>query len=70
MLTENDLLQSYFTEKDIQGMTHNEFQVAMIGLIEGGLIEMEIKNGVRYYKPTQLLIQAKSHEDSDPKQQS
>lgn len=70
MFNEETFLQDYFTEKDIKGMTHAEFQVAMIGLIEKGLIEMEIVNGVKYYRPTLLLKQMKGHHNSNPKQQN
>lgn len=70
MFKEEDLLQSYFTEQDIKGMTHEEFQIAMIGLIEKGLMEMVEKNGVRFYRPTALLRVMKGHFKSNPKTQN
>lgn len=71
MYTDEDFLQSYLTGSDLAPMMKQEdFQVAMIRLMEIGLIEMEEREGVRYYRPTNLLIQMKDHLNSDPKQQN
>lgn len=70
MYTDEDFLQSYLTGTDAMPMKQEEFQVAMIRLIDMGLIEMEEKEGVRYYRPTNLLIQMKNHYNSDPKVQN
>jgi hypothetical protein len=70
MFKEEDLLQSYFTEKDIKGMTHEEFQIAMIGLVEKGLMEMVEKDETRFYRPTELLRKMKNHFNSNPKTQN
>jgi hypothetical protein len=61
MFTEDDILLNYFTEKDINGVSSDEFQIAMIGLVERGLIETEVRDGIRYYRPTRLLKQIKTH---------
>jgi predicted transcriptional regulator with HTH domain len=70
MFTEDDILLSYFTEKDIKGVSSDEFQIAMIGLVGQGLIEIEVRDGVRYYKPTLLLKQIKTHHYSKSKIQN
>lgn len=67
MIKEEDLLQSYFSEQDITGMTHEDFQVAMLGLIEKGLMEMVEKDGIKFYRPTPILRKMKSHFNSAPK---
>lgn len=69
-MKEEDLLKSYFTEQDIKGLTQTEFQVAMIGLIEKGLMEMIEKDGMRFYRPTPLARKMKSHLNSNPKTQN
>jgi predicted transcriptional regulator with HTH domain len=69
-MREEDLLKSYFTEQDIKGMTAEEFQVAMIGLIEKGLMEMIEKDGMKFYRPTPLARKMKSHLNSNPKTQN
>lgn len=70
MLKEDDLLNSYFTEQDISGMTHEEFRVAMAGLIEKGLMETVEKGGVKFYRPTKLARTIKTHINSNPKSQN
>ena len=70
MFTEEDFIQSYFTEQDITGMTHAEFQVAMIGLIEKGLMEEVEMDGKKMYRPTHLLRKMKKHINSNPKNQN
>jgi predicted transcriptional regulator with HTH domain len=70
MFTEEDFIKSYFTESDITGMTHSEFQVAMIGLIEKGLMEEVEVNGKKMYRPTPLLRKMKTHSHSNPKDQN
>ncbi len=70
MLKEEDLLQSYFTEQDITGLTQEEFKIAMLGLIEKGLMEVVEKDGNRFYRPTALLRKMKSHFNSNPKTQN
>lgn len=69
-MTEEDLLESYFTEKDIPGVSAQEFQTAVLGLIEKGLIEMVEADGVKVYRPTHLLRKIKTHLNSDPSTQS
>jgi hypothetical protein len=69
-MNEDDLLQSYFNEKDIPGITPAEFQTAVAGLIEKGLMEEVLVEGVRLYRPTPLLRKIKTHINSDPKTQS
>lgn len=69
-MKEEDLLKSYFTEQDITGLSQAEFQVAMIGLIEKGLMEMIEKDGMRFYRPTPLARKMKSHLNSNPKTQN
>jgi len=69
-MREEDLLTSYFTEQDIKGMTASEFQVAMLGLIEKGLMEMIEKDGMKFYRPTPLARKMKSHLNSNPKTQN
>jgi hypothetical protein len=69
-MNEDDLLQSYFNEKDIPGVTPAEFQTAVMGLIEKGLMEEVLVEGVRLYRPTPLLRKIKTHINSDPKTQS
>ena len=69
-MREEDLLKSYFTEQDIKGMTASEFQVAMLGLIEKGLMEMIEKDGMKFYRPTPLARKMKSHLNSNPKTQN
>lgn len=69
-MKEEELLQSYFTEKDITGITAAEFQVAMVGLIEKGLMEMIEQNGMKFYRPTPLARKMKSHRNSSPKNQN
>lgn len=70
MFTEEDFIQSYFTEQDIKGMSHAEFQVAMIGLIEKGLMEAVEMDGKMMYRPTPLLRKMKKHVNSNPKNQN
>jgi len=67
---EQDLLNSYFTEQDIESLTHAEFQIAMIGLIEKGLMEMIEVQGKRMYRPTSILKKIKTHLHSDTKSQN
>lgn len=69
-MREEDLLQSYFTEKDIVGMTAEEFQMAMMGLIQKGLMEMIEQNGMKFYRPTPLARKMKSHLNSKPETQN
>lgn len=69
-MKEEDLLKSYFTEQDIKGLTQTEFQVAMIGLIEKGLMEMIEKDGMKFYRPTPLAKKMKTHLNSNPKSQN
>lgn len=69
-MKEEELLHSYFTEKDITGITAAEFQVAMVGLIEKGLMEMIEQNGMKFYRPTPLARKMKSHLNSSPKNQN
>jgi predicted transcriptional regulator with HTH domain len=69
-MNEEDLLKSYFTEQDVPGMTHDQFEIAMIGLIEKGLMEMIEHNGMRLYRPTLLAQKMKSHLNSDLKSQN
>jgi hypothetical protein len=69
-MNEDDLLNSYFNEKDIPGVTPAEFQMAVAGLIEKGLMEEILVEGVRLYRPTPLLRKIKTHINSDPKTQS
>lgn len=69
-MNEEDLLKSYFTEQDIKGLTQTEFQVAMLGLIEKGLMEMIEQDGTKFYRPTPLARKMKSHLNSNPKTQS
>ncbi len=61
MSIEDDLLQSYFTEQDIRGLSHEQFQIGMMGLIEKGLIEMKIVDGKKMYRPTHLTRTIKTH---------
>ncbi len=70
MLKEEDLIQSYFTEQDIPGATQEEFQMAVMGLVEKGLMEVVEKDGNRFYRPTALLRKMKSHHNSNPKTQN
>ncbi len=70
MLTEEDFLHSYFEEKDITGMSHTEFQIAMAGLVEKGLMEEIEVEGKKLYRPTLLCRKMKSHLNSDPKNQN
>lgn len=67
MRSKGKQIQGYFTEVEIPGMTHQEFQIAMIGLIEKGLMEMVEKDGVKYYRPTLLAHMISPHLDSNPK---
>lgn len=69
-MKEEELLQSYFMEKDIVGITAAEFQAAMVGLIEKGLMEMIEQNGMKFYRPTPLARKMKSHINSNPKNQN
>jgi len=69
-MKEEDLLKSYFTEQDIHGLTQTEFQLAMMGLIEKGLMEMIEKDGIQFYRPTPLARKMKSHLNSNPKNQN
>lgn len=69
-MKEEELLQSYFMERDIKGISPEEFQVAVMGLIEQGLMEMTEVNGTKIYRPTALLRKIKTHLNSDPKMQS
>jgi hypothetical protein len=64
---EKDLLQSYFTEEDIEGLTQNQFQIAMMGLIEQGLMEVKEVNGQKMYRATSLTRQIKTHLNSNEK---
>jgi hypothetical protein len=70
MLTEDDLLRSYFTEQDITGLTPEEFQIAVAGLIEKGLMEVVERGGQKFYRPTLLAQKIKTHLNSNPKNQS
>ena len=70
MFTEEDFIRSYFTEQDITGMTHEDFKVAMIGLIEKGLMEEIEVDGKPMYRPTPLLRKMKTHSHSIPKNQN
>lgn len=65
-----ELLHSYFKETDIVGLTHGEFQIAMIGLIDKGLMEMVEKNGMTFYRPTSLARTIKTHLHSPKKDRS
>jgi predicted transcriptional regulator with HTH domain len=69
-MKEEELLKSYFTEKDIQGITAAEFQIAMVGLIEKGLMEMIEMDGTKFYRPTPLARKMKGHLNSNPKNQN
>jgi predicted transcriptional regulator with HTH domain len=44
--------------------------MAMLGLIEKGLMEMIEKDGTKFYRPTPLARKMKSHLNSNPKTQS
>jgi predicted transcriptional regulator with HTH domain len=66
MFNEETFLTLYFTEQEMTGLTHEEFQVATMSLVETGLIVVEEKNGMKYYRPTPLLLEIKEHFDSDP----
>lgn len=70
MLTEEDFLRSYFEEKDIKGLNQAEFQIAMAGLIQKGLMEEIEMDGRKLYRPTLLAQKMKSHFKSDPKKQN
>jgi len=70
MLSEDDLIKSFFQERDITGLTQEEFQKAMAGLIEKGLMEVVEMEGQKFYRPTPLLRKMKSHFQSNPKDQN
>lgn len=70
MFNEDDLLHSFFTEQDITGLTPEEFQIAMTGLIEKGLMEMVERGGQKFYRPTLLARKIKTHLNSNPKNQN
>lgn len=70
MTEEEDLLQNYLTDQDIPGITAQEFQTAVLGLIEKGLMVMVEVNGVKLYRPTPLLRKIKTHLNSDPATQN
>jgi hypothetical protein len=46
------LPDDFFTEYDVPDMNHNDFEIAMIGLIDKGLVEMAVHHGVKYYRLT------------------
>lgn len=67
MNVEDELMNSFFTEEDIEGLSHHQFQMGMIVLIEQGLIEVSEVNGKRMYRPTMMAKKIKTHLHSDPK---
>ena len=69
-MKEQTILQSYFQDQDVPGVTVEELQVVMVSLIEQGLMEMIEVNGMKIYRPTRLLQKIKTHVNSDPKTQS
>lgn len=70
MSKEEQFLQAYFTNQYAPTMTQEEFQMAMISLVEKGLMEVVEQNGSRFYRPTAILRQMKSHYNSNPKNQN
>lgn len=56
-----------FTEDDIDDMSEEDFEQAITGLIDKGLIEVVEKDGVKSYRATTLLESLEDHFDSDPK---
>ena len=67
MSKEDLIIQSYLTGQYTTHMTQEEFTIAMIGLIEKGLMEMVEKDGTRFYRPTMLLQEMKKQFNSNPK---
>jgi DNA-binding transcriptional ArsR family regulator len=70
MSKEEEFLQAYFTNQYAPTMTQEQFQMAMISLVEKGLMEVVEQGGNRLYRPTTLLKQIKSHYNSNPKNQN
>lgn len=70
MSKEEQFLQAYFSNQYAPIMTPEEFQMAMISLVEKGLMEVIEKDGNRLYRPTPILRQMKSHFNSNPKNQN
>lgn len=72
MSKEDQFLQSYLTGQynSMPHMTQEEFTIAMIGLMEKGLMEVVEKDGSRFYRPTFLLQQMKKQFNSNPKTQN
>lgn len=67
MNVEDELMNSFFTEEDIEGLSHNQFQIGMMGLVEKGLIEVLEVNGKKMYRPTMMAKKIKTHLHSDPR---
>ena len=68
---EKEILEAFFTETDIQDITPEEFQMAMLKLIEQGLMELIEKPGnEKLYRPTLLLNKIKTHKNSQSKNQN
>jgi len=68
---EKEILEAFFTETDINDITPEDFQLAMLRLIEQGLMELIENPGDRkLYRPTELLNQIKRHKNSKSKNQN
>lgn len=58
-----------FSRQDVD-MSDSEFNTAMSGLLDKGLVEEFIIDGIVYYMITDLGLKIGSHLDSDPKTQN
>jgi predicted transcriptional regulator with HTH domain len=67
MNVEDELMHSFFKEEDIEGLSHTQFQMGMMVLIEQGLIEVSEVNGKRMYRPTMMAKKIKTHLHSEPR---
>ncbi len=71
MSTKIEPTDKFFTAEDAQeDMTLEEFQEAVTGLIQKGLMEEIVVDGVKFYRASPLLESIRGHFESNPKDQN
>jgi hypothetical protein len=66
-----ELSPEYFTAEDAEGdMTLDEFQEAVTGLVQKGLMEEIMVDGVKFYRASPLLESIRGHFESNPKERN
>lgn len=55
-----------FSRADVDDMSDSEFEVAMSGLLDKGLVEKLIINGIEHYLLTEIGAEVGAHLNSEP----